>query len=226
MKIVLNNIHGMILIAASLIFIGCEKNNKGLPVDGDGNVYDTVVIGTQTWLKQNLKTTKYYNGVSIPLVTDNTEWSTKTSAAFCWYNNDSKYKENYGALYNWYVVRAGTLCPVGYHVATKDEWTTMINYLGESMAGAKIKDNSPGFWIQNNECATNATGFTAHPSGMRYDLDGLFYGIGEYFGCWTSSLAGLENNSIYVSLTDGICETQMAAIEQGNAFSVRCIINK
>ena len=109
------------LIAITGIFhsVGCEKKGSGLPVDGDGNVYDTVVIGTQTWLKENLKTTKYNNSVSIPLVTDNDQWSSMSSAGFCWYgNNSTAVKENYGALYNWWAVKVSFLCPVGYHALT------------------------------------------------------------------------------------------------------------
>ena len=89
-----------LVVSVILFTAGCEKEN-GLPVDGDGNRYDTVVIGTQVWLKENLKTTRYNNGVQIPLVTDNDKWASMTSAAYCWYdNNPEKYKENYGALYN------------------------------------------------------------------------------------------------------------------------------
>lgn len=177
-----------IIILGTSCLISCEKGS-GLPVIGEGNEYDTVVIGTQTWPKQNLKTTKYYNGVSIPLVTDNTEWISMSSAAYCWYDNDSKYKEDHGALYNWYVVNTGTLCPIGYHVPTKDEWTTLINYLGSYVAAPKLKDNTPGFW-KDTGCATNETGFSARPSGGRGSSDGEFYTIGEEGDCWTSSLSG------------------------------------
>ena len=113
---------GMLLHSA-LVFHGCEKESK-LPVDGDGNVYDTVRIGTQTWLAEDLKTTKYNNGVSIPLVTDNTQWASMSSAAFCWYENNPAYKENYGALYNWYVFNTGKRFPTGWHVPTDAEWDT------------------------------------------------------------------------------------------------------
>ena len=90
MKKIAQFIFVSILILWILYLTSCEKKGSGLPVDGDGNEYDTVVIGTQTWLTENLKTTRYNNGISIPLVTDNTQWTKMTSAAFCWYNNQPK----------------------------------------------------------------------------------------------------------------------------------------
>lgn len=214
------------IVVACSFLQSCEKEKSGLPIDGDGNAYDTIVIGNRTWLRQNLKTTKYNNGVSIPLVTNDPEWTAKTSAAFCWYNNDTKYKDEYGALYNWYAVNAKTLCPVGYHVPSQDDWATMINSLGELMVGAKLKDNTPGFWDHPNDCATNETGFSARPAGMRYDIDGLFYGIGGQCYWWTSSLSNFEGSSTFVSLIDEICQSKVSSMNNSVGFSVRCIKNK
>ena len=120
------------LIIGSSFILSCEKKeNSGLPKDGDGNEYDTVVIGTQVWLTENLKTTKYINGDPIPLITENTTWTTFERGAYCWYNNDPDYKDTYGALYNWYAAKLSKfLCPLGYHVPTMDEWTTLANYDG------------------------------------------------------------------------------------------------
>lgn len=157
-----------LIITVVLFTSGCEKEKSGLPVDGDGNVYDTVVIGTQVWLKQNLKTTRYNNGVPIPLVTDNNKWVSMSSAAYCWYNNNPEYKENYGALYNWYAVNTHLLCPVGWRLPTKEELETLKNY-AEGDAG-KLKD--PRFWScppgYVMDCSgNNETDFSARPSGGR-----------------------------------------------------------
>jgi len=121
----------MLLIILNLVFINsCEKDKKpGLPTDGDGNVYDTVVIGTQVWLTENLKTTKFNNGDAVRLITDDTEWSEYIRPAYCWYDNDPGYKDIYGALYNWYAGHNDLLCPVGYHVPTIEDWTTLADYL-------------------------------------------------------------------------------------------------
>ena len=100
-------------------------------VDIDGNVYHTVTIGTQVWMVENLKTTRYNDGTAIPLVTDGTAWAALTTPGYCWYNNDSAtYKNTYGALYNWYAVNTGKLAPTGWHVPTDSEWTVLTTYLG------------------------------------------------------------------------------------------------
>ena len=114
----------------------CEKKSD-LPTDGDGNEYHTVVIGTQTWLKENLKTTKYCGGAPISLVTDNLKWENCKVAAYCWYDNNKVWNDIYGALYNWYAVRIGVLCPVGFHVPTIEDWTTLATYLIDAPEAVK-----------------------------------------------------------------------------------------
>jgi Fibrobacter succinogenes major domain (Fib_succ_major) len=130
MKKIAQVIFVSILILVTSCLTSCEKKND-LPTDGDGNKYHTVVIGTQTWLKENLKTTKYCGGAPISLVTDNLKWENCKVAAYCWYDNNAGLKDLYGALYNWYVVKAGVLCPVGYHVPTIEDWTTLATYLSD-----------------------------------------------------------------------------------------------
>ena len=152
--------------------------------DFDGNGYDTVHIGTQVWMKQNLKTTKYRNGTTIPIVIDNPTWMGLNTGARCYYNNDSAtFANNYGALYNWYAVNTGNLCPIGWHVPTYDEWTTLTNYLGGgSIAGGKLKATS--FWNSPNTGATNSSGFSAYPGGKH---DYSSYYDNNNIGYWWSS---------------------------------------
>ncbi|MBP7730027.1 MAG: fibrobacter succinogenes major paralogous domain-containing protein [Bacteroidales bacterium] len=214
-----------LVVSVILFFAGCEKEN-GLPVDGDGNHYNTVVIGTQVWLKENLKTTKYNNGVSIPLVTDDEKWASMTSAAYCWYDNSpEKYKENYGALYNWYVVNTGLLCPVGWHVPTKEEWETLINYLGGvNDAGVKLKDTK--FWGSPNYGATNETGFSARPAGLRCSEDGSYIWIGEVGILWSKSLHENYRTPYVILLHHDYSEVFIEFnSSKKNGFSVRCIKN-
>lgn len=156
--------------------------------DYDGNAYDTVHIGTQIWMKQNLKTTHYKNGAAIAYTgTDNTAWKNNTTGAYAYYNNDeATYKNTYGALYNWYAVNTGNLCPTGWHVPSDAEWTILTNYLGgESIAGGKLKEAGLAHWASPNTAATNETGFTALPGGYR-GYNGAFSTIGNY-GLWWSS---------------------------------------
>jgi hypothetical protein len=106
--------------------------NPTVVTDIDGNIYSTVTIGTQTWMKQDLKTTRYNDGAAIPLVTDNTAWAALTTPGYCLYNNTNNADSirTFGALYNWYAVNTGKLAPTGWHVATDAEWTTLTTYLG------------------------------------------------------------------------------------------------
>ncbi|MEI6143236.1 MAG: FISUMP domain-containing protein [Mariniphaga sp.] len=159
-------------------------------VDIDGNVYNTVTIGTQVWMVENLKTTKYRNGDPITNVTVDAAWSDLgygSAGAYCWYNNDAaNYKSLYGALYSWYAVAdSRNIAPIGWHVATDAEWTTLTDYLGgESIAGGKLKETGTTHWGSQNTGATNSSGFTALPGGYR-DLYGEFGG--ENKGNWWSS---------------------------------------
>jgi uncharacterized protein (TIGR02145 family) len=154
--------------------------------DIDGNIYNTVTIDTKVWTKENLRTTRYNDGTSIPLVTDATAWSSLLTPGYCWYNNDAAtYKATYGALYNWYTVNTGKLCPTGWHVPTDTDVWALITYLGgEDVAGGKLKEPGTTHWTSPNTGATNETGFTALPGAVRYTTFGP---IGSYGYWWSSS---------------------------------------
>lgn len=159
--------------------------------DYDGNRYHTVVIGTQTWMLENLKVTHYRNGDPIPNITDDSEWLNLTNGAFCWYNNDIDNKTVFGALYNWNAVSdSRNIAPVGWHVATDSDWTTLTNYLGgENVAGGKLKEIGLSHWKSPNTEATNSTGFTALPGGFRLQ-DGInmaFLRISDIGGWWSAT---------------------------------------
>ncbi|MCX6320482.1 MAG: fibrobacter succinogenes major paralogous domain-containing protein [Bacteroidia bacterium] len=158
--------------------------------DIDGNGYNTVTIGTQVWMAENLKTIKYNDGTAIPLVTDGAAWAALSTPGYCWYNNDAAtYKATYGALYNWFTVNTGKLCPTGWHVPSDTEWTTLTTYLGgTSVAGGKLKESGTAHWDSPNTGATNETGFTALPGGFRsYSNPGGFGDIGKNGSYWSST---------------------------------------
>jgi uncharacterized protein (TIGR02145 family) len=213
----------IVLILGLVLITACEKKESGLPVDGDGNEYDTVVIGNQIWLKENLRTTKYNNGISIPLTTDNSEWISKTSAAFCWYENNPSLKDNYGALYNWWAIKVSALCPLGYHVPSKEEWETLINYLGgESIAGAKLKAAGNQFWYSGGY-ATNESGFTALPGGGRSSHDGTFGGISSDGSWWSTSPWAYDNYAYLLGLNYNYENANLSVWFKKAGLSVRCI---
>ena len=157
------------LLAVSLFSLGLTGLRAQTVTDIDGNVYNTVTIGTQAWMAENLKTTKLNDGTAMPLVTNNTAWSGASwespAPAYCWYNNDmATYKGTYGALYNWFSLDTASnggknVCPAGWHVPSYAEWTTLIDYLGgEGAAKGKLMETSTAHWSDPYPEATNETG--------------------------------------------------------------------
>lgn len=161
--------------------------NCGTVTDIDGNVYNTVTIGTQCWMVENLKTTKYNDGTVIPNVTDNTAWINLATGAWCYYNNDLNNNAVYGKLYNWYTVSTGKLAPTGWHVPSDAEWTTLTDYLGgSSVAGNKMKSSSSLWTPYTGIVNTNSSGFSGLPAGSR-GYDGSYGSKGDGGDFWTST---------------------------------------
>ncbi|HPT22461.1 MAG TPA: fibrobacter succinogenes major paralogous domain-containing protein, partial [Bacteroidales bacterium] len=155
--------------------------------DIDGNIYHTVTIGSQVWMVEDLKTTKYRNGDNVTNVTE-TSWSGLTSGAYCWYKNDISYKPVYGAMYNWYaVIDSRNIAPAGWHVASDAEWKTLSDFLGGSdVAGGKMKETGTAHWDDPNAYSTNESGFTAVAGGFR-DQNVAFEFRGSECEWWSSS---------------------------------------
>ena len=181
---------GLILVLTIVSSCKKEKEDDGSIKDFDGNSYTSVVIGTQTWMVENLRTTHFNNGSEIPLITNKAAWGSLTSPGYCWYNNDeSSNKGTYGALYNWYTVNTGNLCPTGWHVPSYDEWNALASYLGgDAPAGGKLKEAGTTHWLSPNLGATNESGFTALPGGQRDDT-GAFFFSGMVGFWWTSTVS-------------------------------------
>jgi uncharacterized protein (TIGR02145 family) len=155
--------------------------------DIDGNLYNTVIIDNQCWMSENLKTSRYRNGGSIPYVVGNTDWQALTTGAWSNYNHDAVNDPIYGKLYNWYTTLGDTLCPAGWGVPTDAEWTTLTTYLGgESVAGGKMKSVGTAYWNSPNTGATNESGFSALPGGSR-DNDGSFFNISYNAYFWSAT---------------------------------------
>ena len=191
--------------------------------DIDDNFYNTITIGTQTWLVENLKTTRYNDGTNIPLIENNTEWVNLTTPGYCWYNNDeATYKNTYGALYNWYTVNTVKLCPSGWHVPSESDWSVLSNFLGGTdIAGGKLKENGIIHWTTPNTGATNETGFTALPTGYR-TLSGTYNNIQDFGYCW-SSTSFSTTHAGYMMLFFNSSVLSSLNNYKRYGFSVRCI---
>lgn len=213
------------LFAVAVLFLtcltGCHRNSVK---DIEGNVYNTVTIGTQVWMTENLKTTKYNDGSEIPKVTDNETWAALKTPAYSWYNNDSaQNKKEYGAIYNWYAVNTNKLCPTGWHVPSDPEWMTLTNFLEQDFrgAGGKLKEAGTAHWKSPNSGATNESGFTALPGGYR-SLEGVFnfQGVSAY---WWSSTEYNESSILFWNVRYKNGNFYRIRSEKYCGFSVRCV---
>lgn len=168
--------------------------------DIDGNVYNTVKIGNQTWMQSDLKVTRYNDGTPITHITENEQWFKATAAAYCWYNHEKSNTNNpYGAIYNGFAARMSNLCPKGWHVPSISELEELIAYCGKMGADSpkKLKEAGKSHWENNPESVTNETGFTALPNGYRKQY-GNFEARGNSGFWWTSSDAGLYQGSMRI----------------------------
>ena len=206
-----------------ILFRTTSTGITGTVTDVDGNIYATIGIGDQTWMAENLKTTKYNDDTDIPLVTDGSEWDNLTTPGYCWYDNDqATYGDTYGALYNWYTVETGNLCPTGWHVPTEAEWTELTDYLGgESVAGGKLKETGTSHWESPNEGATNESGFTALPGGYRGG-DGGFGGVGSH-GRWWSATEGGTGGAWGRGVRYSGSNVGQHEDDEVSGYSVRCL---
>lgn len=205
--------------------------------DIDSNVYSTLVFGKYEWMTQNLKTTTYNNGVKILNVTDNKVWIGLKSGAYSWYNNDEINAKTYGALYNWYAVNTGNLCPIGWRVPTDKEWKDLEGYIdtkygtGSSVwdstrgrgfdVGLRLKSTS-GWDMDGN--GTDNFGFTALPSGERVS-DGRFFIKGKN-GFWWSSTEHDASKAWYRCMIYFLDIVLRDIHPKFMGFSVRCIKDK
>jgi uncharacterized protein (TIGR02145 family) len=219
--------------------------------DIDGNVYNTVLIGEQCWMKENLKTTHYRNEVPIDNPIGISDWENNTTGAYAWYDNNISWKDNYGALYNWHSVNnTSGLCPTGWHVPTDVEWTQLVDYLvaqgfpnqydNPNGAGNALKScrqvNSPlggdcnttehprweeDTWSGNNHHGFDEFSFSGLPGGSR-SFNGYFNGIGGY-GHWWSSTEPFSPTAWTLGVYYGYGYVLGYSYSKPNGFSVRCL---
>jgi len=194
--------------------------------DFEGNNYSVVQIGTQTWMAENLKSTKFNDGTVIPNVTGDFDWMILSTPSYSWYNHNITNKNIYGALYNSFTVHTGKLCPIGWHVPTDAEWTALINFVGgEDVAGRKLKETGTVHW-RNPNTATNDFGFTGLPGGAR-EYDGVFQTqtLGTVGYWWSSTVAsGTDFPWIRIMVNDW-SNSARNYVPANVGLSIRCIKN-
>ena len=198
--------------------------------DIDGNVYETVQIGEQLWMKENLKVTHYNNGDEIPTGYSNSEWASLSTGAYTVYNDNEINADTYGYLYNWYAIDLETgVCPEDWHVPTDGEYTSLSDHLGgESVAGAKLKECTLGscpesdYWNSPNTGTTNESGFTGLPGGYRNYYGGYYLGMGYYGYFWSSTEYG-NYNAWHRELNYDYSGVYRFSTNKHYGFSVRCI---
>ncbi|HPR30946.1 MAG TPA: fibrobacter succinogenes major paralogous domain-containing protein [Prolixibacteraceae bacterium] len=235
----------IVLFLFALQFWGCEEDDPlvrdnpyngkstavfnpdvkyGKVTDADGNSYRTVVIGGQTWMAENLRTTHFRNGDPIPEITDTTEWATTTAGAYCTYNNTGSVDTiaTYGRLYNWYAVADSCkLAPEGWRVPTIIDWDTLIEYLGgDTLAGNKLKEVGIFHWEDPYQ-SDNGSGFTALPGGRRY-LSKPTNDMGFYATFWSSSEYDPDRAG-FLYLYDFDSFVWRGINFKNNGYSIRCI---
>jgi uncharacterized protein (TIGR02145 family) len=201
-----------------------QQGSGGTITDIDGNVYHTVTIGTQTWMKENLKVTHYCNGDLIGTTTLNI--SSESAPKYQWaYEGNEGTVATYDRLYTWYAVTdSRNVCPISWHIPTDAEWTVLTEYLGgNSVAGGKLKETGITHWQSPNIGATNESDFTALPGGYRF-IDGTFSNINSW-GFWWSATIGINANLeawgwflVYEASTVG-----KGSDGKNVGFSVRCV---
>lgn len=201
-----------------------QQGTGGTVTDIDGNVYHTISIGMQIWMVENLKTTRFNNGNSIPLITDFTVWTNLTTPGYCWYNNDAvTYKNTYGALYNWFAINTTKLAPTGWHIPTDEEWSKLITYLGdEYVAGGKMKETGLFHWFSPNTGATNESGFSGLPGGGRND-GGAFYFIGRLGSWWSATEFSHDFGAWGRYLSNSDSKIIRTYCSKTYGFSLRCV---
>jgi len=220
-----------------LLAISCTKENSNIkPVTGNSSTealitstdgvaaIPSIKIGTQRWMTTNLSVSRYRNGDKIPQVKNPAAWSGLTTGAWCWYNNDAANDSVYGKLYNYYAVSDSRgLAPTGWHIPTDAEWTTLSTFLGgDAVAGGKMKEAGTAHWLNPNFGATNSSGFTALPGGLRQN--GSFFILGSWGSWWSTTPDIFDPNNIWGRFIFSDYELLGRGLtDKSYGYSVRCV---
>jgi uncharacterized protein (TIGR02145 family) len=190
--------------------------------DIEGKIYNTIKIGNQEWMAENLSVTKFNNGNAISKLSSIIDWSSRTTAAYCEYDNTIANSKVYGYLYNWYAATdPRNIAPAGWRIPTQQDWTTLYNFLGGSNGALNaLKESGIAHWLPANVDATNSSGFTALPGG--YCSSAGSYNALKNWGCWWKYDA--TDPKVFI-LTADPDELLHIGFDKKDGYSIRCIKN-
>ncbi len=212
-----------------IIFTTPKEPPYGTVLDKEGHLYQTVIIGGQEWMAENLVTAFYSNGDPIPNVPDAMEWSQlQNNGAWCDYNNTPSYSKIYGKLYNWHAVAdPRNVCPTGWHVPSNNDFIVLSDYLGgQQIAGGKLKETGTEHWMEPNAGATNETGFAFLPSPQRFESGNFVYEYKRDIGfLWTTSSRSWTYGWIWSAGYNSL-DIWNYSIDMNRGLPVRCIKDK
>lgn len=236
----------ILLFTLVILFPSCKEEEPPVPAqetgtvtDNEGHVYKTVKIGDQWWMAENLRATKYRNGASIQLITEDTSWSNSTAGAYCIFDNNNNNAGITGLLYNWYVVNdANSIAPEGWHIPTDAEWKALEKYLGMndidleksnwrgSHEGEKLKSTNQQNWAPyENILNTDESGFSALAGNCR-----MFNGSWgspldlQSMGFWWSASDNSGNNQAWYRYLDYKKDNVFRFYgPKTYGFSIRCV---
>lgn len=206
-------------------WLSLTENEENYVMDVENNKYDIETIGSQTWMTENLRTTRYNDGTEIPVVTDDMAWTTLTTAGYALYGGADTHQ---GYLYNFAVADAANMknvCPVGWHVPSISELEILIQFSGGfTNAGGNLKQTGLSHWEVPNLNASNKDGFTAIPAGYRSSIDGTYHSIRESYRLWSSTFSeNMAEAGWYFSLGHNSNSASIHEIDNKYGFSIRCI---
>lgn len=233
----MNKINFLLLftLCVSMLISSCKKeaeddnnnNNNNTNQDPekvtdiDGNEYNTVRIGNQLWTKENLKTTRYNNGDSIPYIANNIAWKTTTEGARAFYEGNTAYLDTFGMLYNFKAIAdSRNICPAGWHASTAQDWVETINTLGGAgVAGVKMKSKTG--WEGESGVENNSSGFTALPGGYR-DQNGNYSFLRKYSYFWATPEVDADFANYY-NIDKGESNVNVVLEDKKYGTSCRCV---
>lgn len=206
-----------------LLFFLFSCNTEETIKDSDGNIYHTTKIGNQTWMVENLKTTRFNNRDLIKNLKSNSDWKQSKQAGYSVYNNDSTLVKNYGFLYNYHCLQDSRgIAPKGWRIPTEEDIRELESFINSNTeTGFFLKEKGNSHWLPSNKNGNNATGFNALPGGYR-DNEGFFYMLRSNGYYWTTN-GSFEFYNWSDRMFQAFADVRRDSVFMQYGFSIKCI---